>query len=131
MIAPAWAWWFLRGMNERTETKRLAAAVAGVAATIAEIIDVRVQKLGELMEQKVATRTLEPMLTRKQLAEYFQVTVRTIENWTHDGRLPYLKISSEVRYPMSEIMAFVKANNMVHRPLHYELPRRFRKIRLR
>ena len=34
--------------------------MAGVAATIAEIIDARVHKLGEAMEQKIATHTIEP-----------------------------------------------------------------------
>jgi len=44
-----------------SETKRLVdAAAAGIAATIAEMIDARVRKLGEAMEQQVAIRTAVP-----------------------------------------------------------------------
>lgn len=78
-----------------SDTKRLANAVAGIAATIAEIIDARVQELGEAMEQKFTMRTIEPMLTRKQLAEHFQVSLRTIENWTRDDRLAEMARAAE------------------------------------
>jgi excisionase family DNA binding protein len=94
-----------------SENQRLASAFAGLAATITELIDARCQKVGELLEQKAASQTFEKFLTRKQVAELFQVSVRTIENWTHDGRLPYIKISSEVRYPYSDLMTYFKNQN--------------------
>lgn len=94
-----------RYMDEISENKRLANAVAGIAATITEIIDARMQQLGMAVENKVAMRTIEPLLNRKQVAEYFQVTIRTIENWSRAGYLPYYKVGSEVRYRLSDIMA--------------------------
>jgi excisionase family DNA binding protein len=92
-------------MKQISETNRLAGAVAGVAATIAEIIDTRMQQLGMAIESKIAMRTIEPLLNRKQAAEHFQVTIRTIENWSRAGYLPYYKVGSEVRYRLSDIMA--------------------------
>jgi excisionase family DNA binding protein len=92
-------------MKQISETNRLAEAVAGVAATITEIIDARMQQLGMAIESKIAMRTIEPLLNRKQAAEHFQVTIRTIENWSRAGYLPYYKVGSEVRYRLSDIMA--------------------------
>jgi len=92
-------------MKQISETERLANAVAGVAATITEIIDARMQQLGMAIESKIAMRTIEPLLNRKQAAEHFQVTIRTIENWSRAGYLPYYKVGSEVRYRLSDIMA--------------------------
>ena len=92
-------------MKQISETNRLAEAVAGVAAAITEIIDARMQQLGMAIECKIAMRTIEPLLNRKQAAEHFQVTIRTIENWSRAGYLPYYKVGSEVRYRLSDIMA--------------------------
>ena len=102
-------------MKQISETNRLAGAVAGVAATIAEIIDARMQQLGMAIESKIAMRTIEPLLNRKQAAEHFQVTIRTIENWSRAGYLPYYKVGSEVRYRLSDIMALWNEKYSVRR----------------
>ena len=49
-------------MNEISETKRLMEAVANIAATITEIIDVRMQAAGLGLEQKIALKTIDPFL---------------------------------------------------------------------
>ena len=102
-------------MKQISETNRLAGAVAGVAATITEIIDARMQQLGVALESKIAMRTIEPLLNRKQAAEHFQVTIRTIENWSRAGYLPYYKVGSEVRYRLSDIMALWNEKYSVRR----------------
>ena len=102
-------------MKQISETNRLAGAVAGVAATITEIIDARMQQLGMAIESKIAMRTIEPLLNRKQAAEHFQVTIRTIENWSRAGYLPYYKVGSEVRYQLSDIMALWNEKYSVRR----------------
>jgi excisionase family DNA binding protein len=60
-------------------------------------------------------RTIEPLLNRKQAAEHFQVTIRTIENWSRAGYLPYYKVGSEVRYRLSDIMALWNEKYYVRR----------------
>ena len=106
----------IRGrMKQISETNRLAGAVAGVAATITEIIDARMQQLGMAIESKIAMRTIEPLLNRKQAAEHFQVTIRTIENWSRAGYLPYYKVGSEVRYRLSDVMALWNEKYSVRR----------------
>jgi excisionase family DNA binding protein len=102
-------------MKQISETERLANAVAGVAATITEIIDARMQQLGMAIESKIAMRTIEPLLNRKQAADHFQVTIRTIENWSRAGYLPYYKVGSEVRYRLSDVMALWNEKYSVRR----------------
>ena len=102
-------------MKQISETNRLAGSVAGVAATITEIIDARMQQLGMAIESKIAMRTIEPLLNRKQAAEHFQVTIRTVENWSRAGYLPYYKVGSEVRYRLSDIMALWNEKYSVRR----------------
>jgi excisionase family DNA binding protein len=102
-------------MKQISEINRLANAVAGVAATITEIIDARMQQLGMVIESKIAMRTIEPLLNRKQAAKHFQVTIRTIENWSRSGYLPYYKVGSEVRYRLSDIMALWNEKYSVRR----------------
>jgi excisionase family DNA binding protein len=103
-----------------SDQKRLASAVAGLAATITEIIDARMKVAANALADRIAVRTVEPLLTRKQVAEYFLVSVRTIENWSHDGLLPYIKLSSEVRYPLADIMVLLKERNSVRRRAVFE-----------
>jgi len=45
------------------------------------------------------------VLTRKQVAELLQGSVRTIENWISNGYLPHYRIGWNVRFRMSEIQA--------------------------
>jgi excisionase family DNA binding protein len=50
----------------------------------------------------------EPWLTKRRLADYFQVSVRTIERWTTRG-LPCLRVGRTVRYRVSACEAWLEA----------------------
>lgn len=52
----------------------------------------------------------EPWLTKRRLAEYFQVSERTIERWTHAG-MPCLRVphGRTVRYRVSRCEAWLGA----------------------
>ncbi|MFD0981821.1 helix-turn-helix transcriptional regulator [Tropicimonas aquimaris] len=46
-------------------------------------------------------------LTEQHLAERWQMSVRTLQNWRWMGRGPrYLKIGARVLYPLDEIEAY-------------------------
>jgi excisionase family DNA binding protein len=49
----------------------------------------------------------EPWLTKRRLAEYFQVSVRTIERWTTAG-MPCLRCGRTVRYRISACEAWLQ-----------------------
>jgi len=92
-----------RYMDQLSETKRLADAVANIAATITGIIDVRMQAAGLGLEQKIALKTIDPFLPKKQVAEHLHVSVRTLDIWMARGILPYYKIGRMVRFRLSDI----------------------------
>lgn len=53
-------------------------------------------------------RTVEqenPLLTRKEAAEYLGVKVETLSNWALNGRhqLPYVKLGHRIRYYKSDL----------------------------
>lgn len=51
---------------------------------------------------------MEKLLTIKQLSEYLQVSPKTIYNWTHTGRIPYIKIHNSVRFKEDRINKWLK-----------------------
>ena len=50
------------------------------------------------------------MLTKMELAAKLKVTVRTVENWQHDGFLPGVKIANVVRFHWPDVVEHLKAN---------------------
>ena len=65
-------------------------------------------------EQPARGRALDDgsneMLTKEELAAKLKVTVRTVENWQHDGFLPGVKIANVVRFHWPEVVEHLKAN---------------------
>ena len=53
----------------------------------------------------------EQLLTKNQLAAFFQVTTRTIEAWMSADRLSYLKIGRTVRFRMVDVIAHLERNS--------------------
>ena len=47
----------------------------------------------------------EELLTIKQLADFFQVSITTIHNWKNEGLLPYVKVKSRIRFRKSVVLA--------------------------
>jgi excisionase family DNA binding protein len=106
-----------RYMNKASEQHRLADSISGLIATITEIINSTVQmaargdvqvQAGALQPQSPATvqvATYDPVLTKRQLAAHFQVSLRTIDNWCQKGHLPHYKIGRMVRFRLSDIQA--------------------------
>lgn len=46
-----------------------------------------------------------PLLTRKEAAEYLGVQIQTLSNWAINGRhqLPYVKLGHRIRYYKSDL----------------------------
>jgi len=56
-------------------------------------------------------RTIEPELDRKpQFARRASVSVRSVDNWIHDRRIPYLKIGRTVLIPWREALETLNRN---------------------
>jgi excisionase family DNA binding protein len=51
-----------------------------------------------MQTQVNAPPPIQPPMTKKQVADFFQVSERTIDRWRAEGRLPYFKYRGTVRF---------------------------------
>lgn len=56
------------------------------------------------------------MLTKEELAAKLRVALRTIENWQHEGYLPFLKIANVVLFHWPTVLAHLQNNFSVVPP---------------
>ncbi len=55
---------------------------------------------------------MEKLLTVKQIAEYLQVSPRTVYEGIHIGFIPHYKFSRGVRFKISEVERWVKGRRV-------------------
>lgn len=89
--------------NSTSDTQRLAEAIEKFAATLTDIVTERLHTIAQIQEQKIAHKTIEPLLSKKQLAEALGASVRTIENWMQKGYLPYYKLDKKVLFRLTDV----------------------------
>jgi excisionase family DNA binding protein len=53
------------------------------------------------------------LMTKRQLAEYFRITERTIEVWMRRRYIPYIKIGQSVRFRVASVLRYVDDKYMV------------------
>jgi len=58
-------------------------------------------------EEKSESRVSENM-TSEQVAEYLQLDIKTIRNWTSENKIPSVKLGGSVRYPKERIDNWLK-----------------------
>jgi len=58
---------------------------------------------GEKFESKVSEN-----MTAEQVAEYLQLDIKTIRNWTSENKIPFVKLGRAVRYPKTRIDNWLK-----------------------
>jgi excisionase family DNA binding protein len=100
-------------MNEDTE--KLSNAVTGLVLAITEIINEKLRTITDAPEQGIARKTIEPFLTKLQLAEHLGVTARTVDNWMKKGYIPYYRIGRNIKFKLGVVEA--------HWDTHYRISR--------
>jgi excisionase family DNA binding protein len=99
-------------MNNPSETKRLADAVANIAATIAEIIDARLKAAMEtrtgipssLSPDATSHKPIEGWVTKKDVAKHLNISVRSVNNWMSKGVLPHIRLGQKrIFFKLSEV----------------------------
>lgn len=55
------------------------------------------------------------MLTKEELAPRMKVSVRTIEQWQHDGDLPFIKLGQVVLFYWPDVVCHLRENFTVRR----------------
>jgi hypothetical protein len=102
-------------MNNISDTKRLADAIDSLAVTMMGIVGERLKAIADAQERRIARQTVEPMLTKKQVADHSQVDVRTITIWLERGYLSYCKASHSVRFKGTDVQKYWDARFRVTR----------------
>lgn len=97
-------------MNDTSDTKRLAEAVANVATTITGIIELKIRELAEAAKAGETVSSGNSRLTpvegwasRHETAEHLKISQRTLFGWMKKGMIPYVKIGRGVRFRLSEV----------------------------
>lgn len=54
-------------------------------------------------------------LTKRELAALLKVTVRTLETWLREGRLPFIKVSKSVRFHWPTVLAHLNAKTQTRK----------------
>lgn len=49
--------------------------------------------------------------TKKQVAEYFQVCERTVDEWVRRKRIPFWKIGRTIRFDLEQVKAALSSMN--------------------
>jgi hypothetical protein len=95
-----------------SDTKRLADAVANVAATITEIIDAKLKLAMETrtnlpsppMPNAVSPKTMEGWGKRTDVAKHMNISLRSLNNWMAKGLIPYIRLGERrVFFKLSEV----------------------------
>jgi excisionase family DNA binding protein len=97
------------------DTNQLADALTTFATALTKILTQKLELIGEEVERKVALKAADAMLTKEEIAKYFGVTVRTVENWMIQGYLPYLRFGRAVRFSLADVQRHVDKHQRVCR----------------
>ena len=97
-------------MNNTSETKRLAEAVANLAATITEIIDLKVKSLalaaraGEALDHTGSVPPpAEGWAGKKAVAAHLKVSLGTVNAWMRKGLIPHMRLGRSVRFKLGAV----------------------------
>ena len=84
--------------------------IAEFLEMFASIINIEVSKAVSQLNQKQNIE-IEEYLTKPQVAEFFQVTQRTVDNWVKAGLFNSYGIGNQVRFMRKEVQnAFSKTS---------------------
>jgi excisionase family DNA binding protein len=60
---------------------------------------------------------MEPLLNKKQVAEILGVTVKAIDKWVSEGKLPYTKISRKcLRFRTEDLESYIEDKKISAKP---------------
>lgn len=71
----------------------------------------------ESIDQREFIRSVRDLMNQDQLADYLQVSKKTIQNWTAAGTIPIEKIvgTKEIRYRKTDIDAILKTKQVIYK----------------
>jgi excisionase family DNA binding protein len=67
---------------------------------------------------------LEEMLTAKELQQLLKISTKSLYRYVQQGRIPYVRIQSMVRFPKSQLQEWIKRQTYQPRPPDGNLAKR-------
>ena len=67
----------------------------------------------ENCEQSAAAT--ERLLTKTEVARFFAVSIRTIETWMREGKLPFYKLGHTVRFRMADLLRNLQERHQINK----------------
>ena len=94
-------------MNENIELHRLTKAIADLAGILVETTAARVREQHAVVAPPVVQyppKALDPLMTKREVAAYLNVSLRTVDNMLRKNRLPHIRLSSRcLRFMLSDV----------------------------
>src|SRR5262249_40116113 len=99
-------------MNHNSETRQLAESVTNLAKTITAFIESKIRELAPTPNTgadetanggKSLLAPAEGWVGKKHVAQHFNVSVRTVDNWMNKGLIPYIRIGRSLRLKLSDV----------------------------
>ena len=57
--------------------------------------------------------TEEKLLKKQDLADFFQITDRTVDDWMKNGIIPYFKIGRSVRFRRRDVLQHLQRHHQI------------------
>ena len=55
---------------------------------------------------------MQKLLTPQDVADWFQIKISTVYQWTHQGFIPHVKMGKFVRFRASEVLAWLEKRSV-------------------
>jgi hypothetical protein len=59
-------------------------------------------------------RENDGLMTKTDLAGFFEVKSRTVDSWMSRGKVPYFKIARTVRFRLADVLASLNESNRIN-----------------
>lgn len=61
-------------------------------------------------QQPITNLEINKLLTRRDAADFLSISLRTLDQWTSDGKFPFSKIGRRKYYKLSDILNTIDSN---------------------
>ncbi len=78
--------------------------LVNILTTKEELKTLITECLNTIKVEPVKPKIEEELLTTKQIALFFKVSITTIHNWKKSGVIPYIKMKSRIRFQKSKVL---------------------------
>jgi excisionase family DNA binding protein len=107
-------------MNESIEIQKLTKAITNLTTALVEVVTSKVHTAATSAGEVTVRHTAQPitnLMTKKEVASYLKVSMRTVYGLMSKQRLPYLRLGPRcVRFMLSDVEEELKRRSRIGSP---------------